>query len=169
MSEQPPVKSVSSALAFDFGRRRIGVAAGSGLLKSGEPVGVIEIPDEVARFQRIGSLINEWRPDLLVVGRPVHPDGKPHEMTLACERFARQLQARFGLAVVLVDERYSSVAAQAEMSDSGLYPDVAHKRAGRAPSGNRKSAQRGGAKSSIDALAAAIILRQYWSELDSTP
>lgn len=162
-----PTGSVSSVLAFDFGRRRIGVAAGSSVLKSGEPIGLIEIPDETERFQKLGALIEEWRPDVLVVGRPVHPDGQTHEMTLACERFARQLQGRFDLPVVLVDERYSSAAASADLSEASEHSVGDRRRAGKLSSGNRKSGQRSRGKLSLDAHAAAIILRQYWSELDT--
>jgi putative holliday junction resolvase len=53
-------------------------------------------------------LIERWQPSVLVVGIPRHPDGNPNQMTARCERFARQLQGRFGRPVVCVDERYSS-------------------------------------------------------------
>jgi putative holliday junction resolvase len=144
---------VATALAFDFGRRRIGIAVGNGLLQSGEPISVIEVRDEPERFRQIQALIEQWRPDLLVVGRPVYPDGVTHAMTLACERFARQLHGRFGLAVALVDERYSSVAAASSLSGAGI----------------RAKAARSRGKTGLDAHAAAIILRQYWSERDTAP
>jgi putative Holliday junction resolvase len=42
---------------------------------------------------------------------PFHPDGAEHENTRFARRFARQLQARFGLQVFEVDERYSTTEA----------------------------------------------------------
>lgn len=134
-----------SALAFDFGRRRIGVANGSSLADTAEPLETIEFADNTARFRRIEFLIREWQPNILVVGRPLFPDGQPHEMTRACERFARQLEGRFGLPVALVDERYSSALAESLQESE---------------SPNRRA--------HVDARAAAIILRQYWSE-QATP
>ncbi len=151
MSRGTAQGSVATVLGFDFGRRRIGVAVGNGLLRSGEAIAVIEVAGETARFLNIQALINEWQPACLVVGRPLHPDGQAHAMTLACERFARQLRGRFALPVVLVDERYSSVDAQSAQSSSE----------------NRSSGARARGKPGLDALAAAIILRQYWSELDT--
>jgi putative Holliday junction resolvase len=60
------------------------------------------------RWRRIGELIAAWQPARLVVGVPRHPDGTPHELTVRCERFARQLEGRWRLPVARVDERYSS-------------------------------------------------------------
>jgi putative Holliday junction resolvase len=69
-----------------------------------------------------------------VIGLPSHPDGAEHEMTVRCRRFANQLNGRFGVATVLVDERYSSAV-------------IPHRRG-----------------EVIDAEAAAIILQQYFNE-----
>ena len=91
-----------------------------------------------------------------MVGRPLHPDGTPHEVTALAERFARRLEGRFGLPVFLVDERYSSVAAQERMRDE----DDEHVTRG----GRRR---KGGAAQGDDATAAAIILEQYLSETRS--
>ncbi len=128
--------SPETILAFDFGTRRIGVALGNSLTRSARPLEVIDEQTVDRRFARIATLLGQWEPQRLVVGRPCHPDGTPHEMTARCERFARQLHGRFGLPVATVDERYSSVA-----SDEGPRPGEPD-----------------------DALAAATILRQYLDE-----
>ena len=59
-------------------------------------------------WAELAALIAHWQPRQLVVGVARHPDGAAHEMTERCERFARQLEGRFGLPVARVDERYSS-------------------------------------------------------------
>ena len=100
------------ALAFDFGLRRIGVAIGNGVTREARPLRTIAA-DRGERWQQIADLLGEWQPQRLVVGIPRHPDGTPHEMTARCERFARQLEGRFGLPVARVDERYSSAVAGA--------------------------------------------------------
>ena len=132
-------------LAFDFGEKRIGVATGNTLTGAAQPLGTVAETTTDGRFARIGALIREWQPARLVVGRPLHPDGAVHEVTARAERFARQLEGRFGLPVSLVDERYSSVAAQARLRTHGR-------------------AARGRAAQGDDAMAAAIILEQYLSE-----
>ena len=100
-----------SFLAFDFGTRRIGVASGNSLTRSAAPLGTIAAQGE-ARFEAIGRLIAEWQPAALVVGVPLHPDGAAHVNTARARRFGRQLQARFGLPVHEVDERYTTTEAR---------------------------------------------------------
>ena len=108
---RPPARSAPAVfVAFDFGERRVGVAVGNALLR-------------------------EWQPDALVVGVPFHPDGAAHLNTARARRFGRQLQGRFGLPVIEVDERYSTTEALA------------------------------GGAADVDAAAAAVILDQYLSSL----
>ena len=63
-------------------------------------------------------------------------------MTVRCRRFANQLHGRFGLPVVLTDERLTSAAADAELREAGLDWKA---RKGR-----------------VDALAAQHILQDYF-------
>jgi len=115
MSASAPSSSSSrplSFLAFDFGTRRTGVASGNTLTGSATPLKTIAAEGD-ARFAAIGKLIAEWQPDALVVGVPYHPDGTPHDNTRRAQRFARQLHGRFRLTVHEVDERYTSVDAEA--------------------------------------------------------
>jgi putative Holliday junction resolvase len=97
-------------LAFDFGEKRIGVAVGNTITKTAEPLKGIQEKNQDERFKVIEQLINEWQPELLVVGLPTHPDGAEHEMTQKAKRFGNQLKGRFQKEVVWVDERYTSVA-----------------------------------------------------------
>ena len=101
---------VQSFLAFDFGLKRTGVAAGNSLLRQASPLTTVAAEGD-ARFERIARLITEWQPDALVVGVPVHLDGAPHDNTRRAQRFARQLQGRCHLPVHEVDERYSTTEA----------------------------------------------------------
>ena len=139
-----PLTAHGTILAFDFGKKRIGVAMGELELKMAHPLTTIyDKPD--ARFQTIEKLIQEWQPVRLVVGLPMHTDGVEHEISEHCRRFARQLQGRFNLETELVDERYTSVEAEAMLADMG----------------------RGGQqdKHLIDQLAAQRILQAYFDEL----
>jgi putative Holliday junction resolvase len=121
-------------LAFDFGAMRVGVATGNSLTRSATPLSTLKETGD-ARFAAIARLISEWQPDALVVGVPLHPDGAPHDNTRRAQRFARQLHGRFKLPVHEVDERYTSVEAEA------------------------------GGAADLDAASAALILEQHLREL----
>jgi putative Holliday junction resolvase len=131
-------------LAFDFGTRRIGVAVGEMMLGTARPLTTISVEANDARFVAIDKLINEWRPAQLVVGLPLSLDGEAHEMTDRCRRFARQLEGRFRLPVLLVDERLTSTSADERLREQG-----------------RDWRSR---KASVDAEAATILLQSHFDE-----
>ena len=135
-ASRPGTELHRSFLAFDYGTRRVGVAAGNSLTRSARPLRTVAAEGD-ARFAAIGALIAEWQPGALVVGVPFHPDGAPHDNTRRAQRFARQLQGRFHLPVHEVDERYSTTEAAA-LGAAG--------------------AERAG---DVDAASAAIILEQF--------
>ena len=116
MAATPPDATV---LAFDFGTRRIGVAVGNTLVRAAHPLTTIDDEANATRFAAIAALITEWQPGLLVVGRPTHADGTPHDMTRRAERFSRQLAERFGLPVHRVDERWTTEVAQSRLDAAG--------------------------------------------------
>ncbi len=107
-------------LAFDFGEKRIGVAVGDWEVKIAHPVETIDEEGNEARFAAIERLIKEWHPRELVVGLPASLDGEEHELSRLCRRFARRLEGRFNLPVMLVDERLSSMAASQSLNEIGL-------------------------------------------------
>lgn len=144
-------------LAFDYGARRIGVAIGNTITRTARPLHTVSEEVTARRFARIGALLNQWHPDSLVVGRPVHPDGTPHQVTVAAERFARQLNGRFGLPVDLVDERYSTVEARGRRRDE---------QAAGVPVGATPGAVSRDLLDDDDASAAAVILEQYLGGLE---
>jgi putative Holliday junction resolvase len=132
-----------TVLAFDYGEKRIGVAVGNTLTRQARALTVLENRNREYRFEEIGKLIGEWKPDRVVVGLPVHPDGTPHEMTQLAKRFGNQVNGRFNVPVSWVDERYSSVEAKSQLKTSGV----------------RMNAK--GRYDDIDAEAARVILQQY--------
>jgi len=108
-----------TVIAFDFGERRIGVAVGELSLRSTHPLETIAGATNAHRFERIGKLIDEWHPERLVIGLPA-PDDDAHPLHQRCRRFARQLEGRFGIPAELVDEGWSSAAAEIDLTGSGL-------------------------------------------------
>lgn len=98
-------------LAFDFGRRRIGVAVGQSITRSASPLGVVKNGDDGPDWQRLESILREWQPGRLVVGMPLNADGSPSELSQHARSFADDL-ARFDIPVHTTDERYSSLEAE---------------------------------------------------------
>ena len=143
-----PETAAGTVLAFDFGLQRIGVAVGEAEIGSAHPLPGVAAQTLAGRFTAIERLVTEWRPTLLVVGRPLGEDGAPHEMTRRAERFARQLGARFRLPVELVDERYSSAEVESRM---------------RAAYGSRRAASLARGKT-LDSHAAQLLVEQYFNE-----
>ena len=109
-----------TVMAFDYGLRRVGVAVGNTVTKLGQPLKTIAAPNSDGLFREIENLLEEWVPNQLVVGLPMHPDGTEHEMTSKAKRFGNQLHGRFGVPVSWVDERYTSAVLEgnAQMRDN---------------------------------------------------
>lgn len=109
-----------TVLAFDFGQKRIGVAVGEIELGLAHPLVTVRADTGERRFDDIAALISEWRPVVMVVGLPTHADGAEHELSRLARRFARQLEGRFGIKTVLIDERFTSEAASGSLRESGV-------------------------------------------------
>ena len=66
------------ALGFDYGLSRIGVATGQTLTQTASPLIALSAKDGTPRWEQIQALLDEWKPDLVVVGLPLHDDGSIH-------------------------------------------------------------------------------------------
>jgi len=135
-------------LAFDFGSKRIGVACGDTVSRTASPLHGVPSGAGGPRWEAIGALLRDWQPALGVVGLPYNADGSESAMTGAARSFAVELTRRFALRVELIDERYSSLEAEARLKaarESGLR-------------------RRRVAKADVDAAAACIILERWFTE-----
>ena len=133
------------ALGFDFGLKRIGVAAGDTLTGKASPVTVVTLGAAGDDWRDILRVVNDWRPQLLVVGIPYNEDGSESPMTQRARAFAGELGTRTGLEVTHSDERYSSSEAEGQLRDARR-------------SGQRTRRVR---KEDIDRTAACIILERW--------
>jgi putative holliday junction resolvase len=85
---------------------------------------------------------------MAVVVLPYNVDDSDNDMTAAARSFAAELTRRYTLEVVMVDERYSSLEAEARLQAAR-------------ESGSRR---RRVVKSDVDAAAACVILERWFSE-----
>ncbi len=105
-------------LAFDFGDVRIGVAVSDPDSILASPVATLESKN-VDLWNQIFSLLGQYQPVALYVGRPIHLGGQASPSTSKAEMFAKELEERFEIPTFLIDERLSTVSAQRLMREVG--------------------------------------------------
>lgn len=128
------------ALGFDYGLSRIGVATGQTLTKTASPLTALAAKDGIPVWTEVGSLLESWAPDVVVVGLPLHEDGSLSDMGVRARKFGQRLHGRFGVAVAYVDEHRSTREARQLTGYRG---------------------QAGAQSGALDAAAAAIILERW--------
>jgi len=133
-------------VAFDLGDRRIGVAVS-------DPLGVLATGRETIRrdgkaypWRALLAVLQECEAARVVVGEPLHMDGRESDRSRAARAFAAELRERSGLPVDLEDERLTSDEAERHLA-----------RRGDGTAGGRRRRERG----DVDRVAATLIL-QGW-------
>lgn len=130
-------------LALDYGERRIGVAVTDPTGVLAQPLETItrKSPASEAHLERICALTGEYEVEQIVVGLPLHMDGRAGPEADAARAFGAAVERRTGLPVAFVDERWSSREAERALGDAGV----------------RARDHRG----RVDPVAAALILQTY--------
>lgn len=140
-------------LAFDFGTRRIGVAVGNEMIASARPLEPLPARDGIPDWNRVSRLVEEWRPELFVVGLPLNMDGSESEMSARARKFGKRLYGRYGKPCELVDERGSTREAKAIAREADGLRDA------------RKSYRDDG----VDGIAAVLILESWFARQEGLP
>ena len=136
-----------TAIGFDFGLKRIGIACGNPMAGSTAPLVTIKNINGRPEWEHIDKIIEEWKPFALVVGLPLHQQATPQPMELAAKAFAKRLIKRYDLPTHLHNESHSS------------------NEAGRIIAQNRRKHGRQKTRSGdIDKIAAALILENWFDE-----
>ena len=105
-------------MGIDYGARRIGLALSDATATLASPWRLMQRPPSEAETLRV--MIKEIESlakaddglEAVVVGWPRRLDGSPNDQTKIVETFARALQAKIAVPVVLQDERLSSREAE---------------------------------------------------------
>lgn len=127
-------------MAIDYGRSRVGIALSDPLLKIARPLLTLS-NDKEQLFNEILKLIELQNVIKIVIGLPLSMNGEDSEFTLEVREFARILEERLQIKVILWDERLSSDEARNILRNMGY--SVAQ------------------SKKKVDQLAAALILQDY--------
>jgi putative Holliday junction resolvase len=114
-----------TALGFDFGSKKIGVASGQSVTGTASPQSIIKASNGVPNWDEIKQLIDRWKPQLIVVGLPLNMDGSESPLSLRAQKFARRIAANYSCAVGLMDERLTSREARDLASHDGQIDNIA--------------------------------------------
>lgn len=127
------MSEIKNYLGIDWGEKRVGLATGDSEVKLALPLITVSSLAEVLK------IVAEERSDIIVIGDPVKMSGAKSDNPKWLA-FLSQLREKSGKPVELIDERLSSLAADA-------LGGAESERAGR------------------DEIAAAILLQQYLDKL----
>ena len=133
-----------TVLAFDFGTNSIGCAVGQSITGTAQGLPAFKAQDGIPNWDEIGKVISEWKPDVLVIGLPLNMDGTEQPLTQRAKKFANRLHGRFGIPIVLHDERLTTVEARSEIFARGGYKALK--------------------KSKIDSISACFILESWFEQ-----
>jgi putative Holliday junction resolvase len=128
-------------LAIDYGRKRIGLALSDELGITASPLATLERTNRRNDLRRLREICRTNAVARVLVGHPLHLNGKAGEMAAEAARFASRLRKELAIDVELVDERLTTWEAEQTANRP------------KSPSRRRQGP--------IDHIAAAILLRDY--------
>ena len=100
-------------LAFDFGSQYIGVAVGQTVTNTSSPLVVLKVDrEEKEIWDLISNLIEEWKPDQILIGKPLNMDGSLSDMMKKIDPFFNKIKKITNIPCELVDERLTSFEAK---------------------------------------------------------
>ena len=135
-------------MGLDFGDKTVGVAVSDPLLVTAQGVEIIrrKSPAKLRpTLARIQDLAKEYDVGKIILGYPKNMNNSEGERCEKTREFARMLEQRTGLPVILWDERLTTVSADHIMMESGVRRE------------NRKTY--------VDKIAAGLILQGYLDSL----
>ncbi len=128
-------------MSVDYGDVRTGIAVSDRLESFAFPVEVIKESYAPKLIHRISLIVQEKKPDIIVVGYPKNMDSSEGARAQKCKEFSEELENQTGIKCVLWDERLTTVSAHNFLNETNTR-------------GNKR-------KNVVDAVAATIILQSY--------
>ena len=130
-------------LGLDLGSKTLGIAVSDTTLTIASVLKTLYFEDEDydSLLYPLREIILEYKVDKLVLGYPINMDGSIGERAKITLLFKEKLEKKFGIEVVLMDERLTSVISNQVLIDA----DVSRKKR----------------KKKVDGMAACLILQSY--------
>ena len=111
-------------LAFDFGTKKIGVAVGQTSTFTSSPLQVISSKDNKVNWNEIIIRLDEWKPELIIVGKPLNMDGTDSEIMKEVDRFFLKLKNIYDAKYEYIDERLTTFEARQILEDRNSLVDA---------------------------------------------
>ena len=153
--ERATEETNGAVLAIDYGRKRIGLALASMETRLVNPLSILARKNRREDVRRLRELVREHGVKRIVVGLPLRTDGTRGEMAAEAERFAERLRKQMALPVCMQDERLTTWVAEQ------LLKQKKRKTSHRDTGHTEKRRKTIGGRNAVDAIAAAVILRDY--------
>lgn len=113
-------------VAFDYGTKKIGVAVGQTETYTSSPLQIIYNDHEKTNWNEIRMLIDEWKPDLILIGKPINMDGTESEIMKKVDNFFKKLQKISNTKCEYIDERLTTFEAKEILGESKVTEVDAH-------------------------------------------
>jgi putative Holliday junction resolvase len=149
VSSSQPRDSSGRVLAIDYGRRRIGLAISDELRMTARPLEMLQRKNRRDDLRRLREIVRREGVGRVIVGHPLHLDGRASEMGEEAAHFASRIAKELRVEVELVDERLTSWEAEQTVAETGA------RRSQRSGARGRRRSE------AIDDVAAAVLLREY--------
>ena len=104
-------------VSFDFGTKKIGVAVGQTETRTSSPLEIVFSKNNVINWDGVMSIIDEWNPALILVGKPLNMNGTDSDIMVKVDSFFKKLQKVSKIPCEYVDERLTSFEARQNLSD----------------------------------------------------
>lgn len=115
MPDIQPANTAQMIMAFDFGTQKFGLAIGQKMIESINPLPLFPVRDGIPDWEKLYQIINQWQPDLFLVGLPLNMDDTESNLSLRARKFARRLRHQTNIATYMIDERLSSREARQQL------------------------------------------------------
>jgi putative Holliday junction resolvase len=107
-------------VAFDFGEKKIGVAVGQTSTYTSSPLQVIFNNHDKVNWNEISILLEEWRPELILIGKPLNMDGTDSEIMKKVDVFYKKLKSLYDAKFEYVDERLTTFEARDILKENNV-------------------------------------------------
>jgi len=107
-------------VAFDFGEKKIGVAVGQTSTYTSSPLQVIFNNHDKVNWNEISVLLEEWKPELILVGKPLNMDGTDSEIMKKVDAFYKKLESLYDAKFEYVDERLTTFEARDILKENNV-------------------------------------------------
>ena len=101
-------------------RKKIGVAVGQTETNTSSPLQIIFNNNDQVNWNEISVLLDEWKPELIIIGKPLNMDGSYSEIMKQVEKFYQKLKNTYDINLEYIDERLTTFEAKQILEDTDI-------------------------------------------------